>query len=62
MNANDVNFRRELTQLINRWCMENRSNTPDHILSDYLFDCLKAFEEASRTREMWYGKFLSPGK
>jgi hypothetical protein len=56
-----VTFKEELTQLINRHSKENGSNTPDFILSGYLFACLDAFDAASRQRERWYEVEHSPG-
>lgn len=48
-------FRKELEHLINRHSMENGSNTPDYLLAEYLFDCLRAFDNAVRQRDSWYG-------
>ena len=39
-------FREELRALINRHNLENGSSTPDHILADYLVDCLLNYERA----------------
>lgn len=49
-------FREELTAQLNRYSMENGSGTPDHILAEYLLNCLQAFDQAVVSREMWYGK------
>ena len=49
-------FEKELENVINRYCMENGSNTPDFILATYLVNCLKTFNKISRRREKWYGK------
>ena len=51
-------FEKELENAINKTCMENGSNSPDFILAEYLVNCLKAFNKASRDREKWYGKSL----
>ena len=51
----------ELQAALNRHSAENASNTPDFILAEYLMDCLRAFDTASRHREQWYGKRLSIG-
>lgn len=48
-------FRKELTKLINRECMENGSDTPDFLLAEYLTDCLAAFDRVVRARTKWYG-------
>lgn len=50
----DDKFLKELTELINKYSLENRSNTPDFILARYLLDCLKVFDETLETREWWY--------
>jgi hypothetical protein len=54
-------FRDELERLINRHSMESGSNTPDHILEHYLFDCLTAFDTAVNRRSDWYGRRDRPG-
>lgn len=56
------NFHEDLALLINKYSLENYSNTPDFILASYLEQCLIAFNNASTTREDWYGTRLSPGK
>ena len=48
------NFRKELEDLLNKHSMENESNTPDFILSDYLTRCLDAFDIAVQDRTHWY--------
>ena len=45
----------EIRQVLNRYCAEAPSNTPDYILAKYLIDCLKAFNEAVSVRNQWYG-------
>jgi hypothetical protein len=47
-------FRSDLEDLINKWSMENRSNTPDFILAEYLMSCLRSFEHATKARALWY--------
>ena len=65
MNISDfdkeTNFINELKDLINKHSKENYSNTPDFILAEYMSDCLRAFERASRQRESWYGIALEIG-
>jgi len=48
-------FRKEIENTINKFCMENESNTPDFILAEYLMDCLEAFDKATEKRTKWYG-------
>lgn len=45
----------ELAALLNNYCMENGSNSPDFILADYLLGCLKAFDKATKRRDKWHG-------
>lgn len=47
-------FVSKLEHLINRYSMENESDTPDFILATYLMNCLDAFNLASNTRSLWY--------
>lgn len=51
----------ELAAVLNRFCAENDSNTPDFILAEYLLACLRAWNTASVRREQWYGKSLRIG-
>jgi hypothetical protein len=48
------NFKDELRELINKYCKENGSNTPDFILAEYMDACLKAFNKSVNKREAWY--------
>ena len=54
-NAKENSFSKELTELLNRHCRENHSDTPDFILAQYLWGCLFAFDMAVNSREQWYG-------
>ncbi len=49
-------FITELCELLNRRSMENGSDTPDFILAQYLTDCLRAWNRATKRREDWYGR------
>jgi len=49
-------FEKELEQLINKFCLENDSNTPDFILAKYLVECYHTFNETINVRENWYGR------
>lgn len=51
----------DLAIALNQHCAENGSNTPDHILAQYLMSCLEAFNRTSRLREHWYGCHHLPG-
>lgn len=52
----------DLKRLLNRHGAENRSNTPDHILAEYLIQCLAAFDYAVRYRATWYGRIDAPAR
>ena len=54
-------FKKELEELINKHSMENGSDTPDLILATYLLSCLKAFDDATKNRDRWYGLDLHSG-
>lgn len=51
-------FEGELTALINKYSLENLSNTPDFILAYYLKDSLVAWQNAQARRTAWYRKQL----
>ena len=48
---------KELASVLNKYSMENTSDTPDFILAAYLLDCLQSFAKATKRREEWYGRF-----
>lgn len=50
------NFEIELRNLINRYSMENVSDTPDFILAEYLMGCLELFGSTVNKREKWWGR------
>lgn len=47
-------FESELTELINRYSIENGSDTPDWILAEYIKGALKSYEKTVRMRDHWY--------
>jgi len=49
-----ITFEKELESLLNRYSKENDSNTPDFLLSEYLIDCLKAYNKALKNRDKWF--------
>lgn len=54
----EKSFQKELEALINRYSMENDSDTPDYILAEYLYSCLFAFGIATKKRSEYYRKPL----
>ena len=55
MTDDAPDFRSELRDLLNRHSCENRSNTPDWILRDFICDSLRAFDKSVHLRNKWYG-------
>jgi hypothetical protein len=55
-------FEQELQQLINKYSLENASNTPDFILAQFLEACLHAFNAAVQQRETFYGRDARPSE
>lgn len=47
-------FKKELVVLINKYSMENGSNTPDFILAEYLTSCLTCYEDVITRRDKWF--------
>ena len=54
--ADHGSLREDLAHVLNRHSRENGSNTPDHVLAQYLANCLDAFDTAIWNRAMWYGR------
>ena len=56
-------FEKELTTLLNRYSMENDSDTPDYILAKYLTGCLDVFNNIVAERRDWHkeGILLNEG-
>lgn len=44
----------DLRDLLNRHCVENESDTPDHILAQYLMQCLEVWKDTVAARDEWY--------
>jgi hypothetical protein len=51
----ETDLQTQLAVLLNSFFVENRSNTPDWILAEYLLACLAAYNKAVRARDEWYG-------
>ncbi len=51
-----IGFREELAILINKHSIENSSDTPDFILSEYIMGCLRVYDQTVRARDKWYGQ------
>ena len=46
----------ELCSLLNRYSVENDSDTPDFILAAHLISCLNAFSNSVKARRSWWGE------
>ena len=55
-------LREGLRKLLNENSAENGSNTPDWILSDFLYNVLKELNGAVNKRASWYGRRDGPGQ
>lgn len=51
-----MGFQKDLRELINKYSIENESDTPDFILAQFICDTLRAFESTTKEREKWYGR------
>jgi hypothetical protein len=52
----------QLSSLLNCYCQENASNTPDFILATFMLQCMRAFNQGVSARDGWYGVNLKPGR
>jgi hypothetical protein len=55
VGANPESFTKALESVINKFSMENGSDTPDFILAEYMGECLRSFDRAVHCRSRWYG-------
>lgn len=46
-------FVSDIAHVINCYSRENKSDTPDFILAEYVVDALEAYEQAARKRTEW---------
>ena len=47
-------FIKDVQKIINYHSFENKSDTPDYILAEHLFDCLTVFNNTCNKRTKWY--------
>ena len=47
-------LKKDLAHLLNKYSMEQESDTPDFILAEYLAYCLIGWGRATRARDRWY--------
>ena len=46
----------DLADVINKHCLENGSDTPDFILAEYLYQCLKNYNVMKAKRDNWFSR------
>ncbi len=51
MSTDNISLYQDVKVAINKHSVENRSNTPDFILAQYLMACLNAYESAVNQRD-----------
>lgn len=44
----------EFAAIINKYSLENDSNTPDFIIAEFLFECLLGYQLAVTKRILWF--------
>lgn len=49
-------LRDKIAKALNEHSAENGSDTPDHLLANFLLDCLAAYDRSVLARETWYGR------
>lgn len=47
-------FEEKLIELINTYCTQNDSKTPDFILADFVMNSINAFNNSVILRDKWY--------
>jgi len=52
MNKKEI-LSKEIEKILNALSIENNSDIPDFIISDFLLDCLLALEKAVERRKKW---------
>jgi len=59
MNLNYLKdeFRKDLIYIINKYSLENDSDSPDWLLAQYIISCLGNFDSTVRGREIWHGRY-----
>lgn len=45
---------REIASVCNRYSVENRSNTPDFLLAEFMLGCLNVYENTVNARADWH--------
>lgn len=51
-----ASLEKRISELLNEFCDENRSNTPDWVLAKFLIGSLEQFHLCTNMREQYYGR------
>jgi hypothetical protein len=54
MVPKEETFSKELSGLLNKYSLENSSNTPDFMLAEYLIDCLASYNKITVWNNKWH--------
>jgi hypothetical protein len=49
----DMRFTKELKSLLNKYSLDNESNTPDFILAKFMHACYDAYNTAIHDIQLW---------
>ena len=55
LRENSKTFKQELIESINRYSVENDSDTPDFVLAEYIQSCLDAYTKTVGKRDNFFG-------
>lgn len=50
-----LTFEKELESLINKYSIENGSDTPDFLIAEFMSSCLIAYQQTVTKRDKWFG-------
>lgn len=51
----ELTFEKELEALINKYSIENGSDTPDFLIAEFMSNCLIAYQQVVTKRDKWFG-------
>ena len=51
---------RDIAQVVNKYSLEQESQTPDYILAEYMLKSLSNFNRLMRDRDYWYYGSVDP--
>lgn len=55
VRPNDIEaFKKELTVLINRYCLDSMTNTPDFLLADHLIRTIEIYDHTAKKNKAWH--------